>query len=302
MNPHRIHVLHAADGDGCIHRVAKHLELDLLPAQQAALHQHLADGADLQAVRDPFSRLGEGECEAAAPTSERERRTDHHRLTEGLREGQTLVEGLDDHRLGNRLADARDQVPETAAILGGANRCQRSSEDPNAIPIEDAGVVERDGQVQPGLASQRRQQAVGPMARDDPGEVVDCERTDDHRAGHVRIGHHRRGVRVDQHGLDALSPERETRLHPGVVELGSLTDDDRPGADHQDAPGRAHARAMWSVAPSPSNAPAVAISKMRAASMGPGAPSGWNWTEAILPEAWTRPSTVPSFRSRWLTR
>src|SRR5439155_13585923 len=95
-----------------------------------------------------------------------------------------------------------------------------------------------------------------------------------------------------------LRTQRQARLHAGVVELGCLADDDRPGADHQHAPRRAHARAMGNALRLSASAPAVARSKTRAASIGPGAPSGWNWTEAMRPEAWTSPSIVPSFRSR----
>ena len=66
--------------------------------------------------------------------------------------------------------------------------------------------------------------------------------------------------------------KRAARLHAGIVELGGLTDDDRTGADDEDL--------AWHVTPS---ARSTARSKTRAASMGPGAPSGWNWTDAIRP-------------------
>src|SRR4029077_14445438 len=121
------------------------------------------------------------------------------------------------------------------------------------------------------------------MLRDDPGEVVEGEWTDDDGPRYVRVGHHRSGVRIDQHGLHAFGPERETRLYPRVVKLGGLADDDRSGTDHQHALRRDHARARLSRAPS--SAADVARSKTRAASMGPGAPSGWNWTDAMRPDA-----------------
>ena len=43
-------------------------------------------------------------------------------------------------------------------------------------------------------------------------------------------------------------------------------------------------------------------SRTAAASWGPGAPSGWNWTERMGRERWANPSTVPSCRLRWETR
>ena len=285
VDAHRIHVLHATDGDGGVRRIAEHLELDLLPAEQAALHQHLTDGADLEAVRDPLPSFREAEGEPATPTAEREGRADHDGLTKPLEEGHALLDRLDDRRLRHRLANACDQVAEAAAILRGTDRRQRRAQDADAIPIQDAGVIERDRQVQAGLPSKRRQQAVRSMARDDPLEVLDGQRTDDHRPGDVRIGHHRRGIRVDQDRLDALRPQRQAGLHARIVELRGLPDDDRPGADHQDATGRRHAPVTWNAGRPPASAWVVARSKMRAASMGPGAPSGWNWTDAMRPEA-----------------
>ena len=73
------------------------------------------------------------------------------------------------------------------------------------------------------------------MLGDDPLEVVDGQRADEHRAADVRIGHDRGRVRVHEHGLDPLAAEREAGLDAGVVELGRLTDDDRARADDQDA-------------------------------------------------------------------
>src|SRR5919198_4253403 len=62
MHAHRVEVLHVADGDGGVARVAHDLVLDLLPAGEAALDEHLPDrrGANARshAVRGPsrFSR------------------------------------------------------------------------------------------------------------------------------------------------------------------------------------------------------------------------------------------------------
>ena len=290
MHPHRVEVLHAADRDRRVGGIAQHLELDLIPAQQAALDQDLADRARCQPRGQPVPSLVARRREAAPATAQGERRADDDRRPELRDEAQAGLDRLDHGALRHRLADAGHEVAEAAAILRRADRCQRGPEHADAAAIQHPGIVEGHGQVQPGLAPERRQQRVRAMLLDHAGQVFDGQRADHHRPAHVRIGHHGGRVRVHQDRLHALATQRQAGLHAGIVELGGLADDDRAGPDDEDA-SRPHAVACNNAA-----------SKTRAASIGPGAPSGWNCTDAIRPDAWTSPSTVPSFRSRWLTR
>ena len=90
---------------------------------------------------------------------------------ERLHEAHPVLDALHHGALGHRLADAGDEVAEPAPILRGADGRQRRAEHAHAVPIEHAGIVERDRQVEPGLAAQRRQQRVGPVLLDHPGQV-----------------------------------------------------------------------------------------------------------------------------------
>ncbi len=109
VHAHRIQVLHAADGDRRVDGVAQHLELDLVPAQQRTLDQHLVDGAGLQAVRDAFARLDLVEGKAASPAAEGEGRPNHHRRVEVPHEREPVVHGLHHRAFRHRLADAGHQ-------------------------------------------------------------------------------------------------------------------------------------------------------------------------------------------------
>ena len=55
------------------------------------------------------------------------------------------------------------------------------------------------------------------------------------RSAIAGIGHDRGRVRVDQHDLVALFAQGLAGLRAGVVELAGLPDDDRAGADEQNA-------------------------------------------------------------------
>ena len=53
--------------------------------------------------------------------------------------------------------------------------------------------------------------------------------------GELRVGHDRRRVRVDEDDLVALLEQHLAGLRARVVELGRLADDDRTGAEDEDA-------------------------------------------------------------------
>src|SRR4029079_224685 len=76
MNAERIDVLHRADSDARVRRVAHHLVLDLLPADEAFLDHDLADRAGPQAGPDALAVSRFGLDDAAACPTERERRAD----------------------------------------------------------------------------------------------------------------------------------------------------------------------------------------------------------------------------------
>ena len=64
---------------------------------------------------------------------------------------------------------------------------------------------------------------------------VGGDRLDVGAVGEARVGHDRRRVGVDQDDPEALLLQRLARLRAGVVELARLADDDRTGADEEDA-------------------------------------------------------------------
>ncbi len=167
------------------------------------------------------------------------------------------------------------------------------------MALEDARLGHGRGQVQRGLAAEPGQQALRPLPGDDRLDRLDGERLEVDDVGHRRVGHDRGRVRVDQDRPDALGPQGAAGLGPGVVELGRLADDDRPGPEDQDR-GGLHERVGHRAA-TPDTA-ATKRSNTASASSGPGAPSGWYWTVSIGCSRWRRPSTEPSLRLTWLTR
>src|SRR5690606_2095222 len=121
------------------------------------------------------------------------------------------------------------------------------------------------------------------------------------RVGHLRVGHDRRGVAVDQHHPVPLLAQRLARLRAGVVELAGLADDDRAGADDEDG---LEVVALWHQCFSAcvSDMDATKRSNSGDTSRGPGEASGWPWNENAGESVSSMPWLVPSNSERWMTR
>ena len=132
-------------------------------------------------------------------------------------------------------ADLAHRVAEQQAILGHLDGLDRRANQLDVVLLEDAALVQRHRQVERRLAAHRRQHGVRPLLGDDRLDHLRRERLDVGGVGHLRVGHDRGRVAVDQHDLEPLGAQRLARLRARVVELARLADHDRAGADDEDA-------------------------------------------------------------------
>ena len=284
VDAHRVEVLDRADDDAVPRGVGDDLELELLPALERALDEHLADRARVEAVLDPLAQLGARARDPAAAAAERERGA-HDRGNGAVVE---LLERGDDDALRHGQAGCLHRRAEAGTVFCGADRVQVGADQLDAVLGEDAVLGQLDGEIESGLPAEGGKERVRLFAADDLGERRHVERLEVGGVGPFGVGHDRRRVRVREHDAVALGAQRAAGLDAGVVELAALADPDRPGADDQDA---MEIRALRH---------AVAIrSKKGTASCGPGAASGWNWS--VSKPSPRSPSTVPSLSETWLT-
>ena len=214
------------------------------------------------------------------------------------REGRPHHDGQAE--FGDRLADLvhreadRDfaDSPPTLATMSlnfcrSSPRWMASKSAPislDAVALQHAVLVQRDGGVQRGLPAEGGQQRVDLVAAlgllgDDLLDERRGDRLDVGVVGELRVGHDRRRVGVDQADLQALGAQHPAGLGARVVELAGLPDDDRPGADDQD---------VVEVGTTRHYSPSPAIrstnwSNRYSASCGPAAASGWYCTEKARP-------------------
>ena len=74
---------------------------------------------------------------------------------------------LDDHRSARTAGRSGRAGRGTLPVLGHLDGLERRAQEPDAVPLEDAGVGQRDGQVERGLAAQAGQEAVRPLRCED---------------------------------------------------------------------------------------------------------------------------------------
>ena len=130
---------------------------------------------------------------------------------------------------------SQHQLLEDLAVLALVDRLEIRADQLDVVLLEDAVVVQLDGRVERGLAAEGRQDRIRLLLGDDRLDDLPGDRLDVGRVGEVGVGHDRRRVRVDQDDAHALLAKHAAGLGARVVELGGLADDDRPGADNEDA-------------------------------------------------------------------
>ena len=231
VHAHGVDVLHAADGDGAVGRIAHDLKLDFLIALDALFDQHLMDGRELERLHAQLDELRLVVGKAAARAAERERRAQHDRIADGRGRGLGLLEVVGDLRRDDRLADALAELLELLAVLGTADAVAVRAEKLDLALLEHALLLELHRQIQAGLAADARDDRVRALLAQDTRHILQRQRLHVHLVRDGGIRHDRGGVGVDENDLVPLLLERQARLRAGIVKLSGLTDDDRAGAD-----------------------------------------------------------------------
>jgi hypothetical protein len=235
VHAHRVDVLDRADDHAVVGAVAHDLELELLPPGDRLLDEDLADGAGDDAGEGESVELLWCRCDAGAAAAEDVRRADDDRQADLLGDGAGLVERVGDARARHVEADLDHRLLEALAVLGGGDRLGVGP-DHLGLPrhADEALLEQRHGDVEAGLAAERRQHGVGPLALDDGRQHLGRQRLDVGPVGEVRVGHDRGRVRVGEDDAVALLAQHAAGLRAGVVELAGLADHDRAGPDDED--------------------------------------------------------------------
>ena len=118
MHPHRVHVLHPADGDCMVVGVAHDLKLDLFISLYALLDENLMNGGEPEGIGADLDKLFFIVRKAAAGSAEGKGRSQHHGIADVLRRRLGFIQVVGDFGGNDRLADALAHLFEELAVLG----------------------------------------------------------------------------------------------------------------------------------------------------------------------------------------
>ena len=234
MHAHRVKIFDGADDDGVVRLVAHHLHLKLLPAEQRLLQQHLVRRRQLQPVRGNLLELVAVISDAAARTAKGKRRADDDRKTQRRLRRARLVHIMHRERLGAGKANLVHRLLEQVAVFRRLNRLDRGADELNAVTLQHAVFGQVKRAVERRLPAHRRQNRVRALLGDNLLHRLPLNRLDIRRIRHLRVGHNRRRIGIDENDAEALTAQRLARLRAGIIKLAGLADDNRASANNQD--------------------------------------------------------------------
>jgi hypothetical protein len=141
VNAHRVDVLHVTDGDAVVAPVAHHFVLNLLPAAQILLDQHLGHAIG-EAAAQRLVEVSLSLDDAAALAAKGETSAQHHWEADLAGGGACLVGRAAGAAARRRHTDFREPLDEELAVLGVADGLYRRAQHPHSVLVEDARLVE----------------------------------------------------------------------------------------------------------------------------------------------------------------
>ena len=234
MHAHGIQVFHGAYGDDIARSVPDYFKFDFLPAGYALFNEDLVDGGSGNTA---FGNGTQGFFVSGNPTAgaaQGKGRTDDHGVTQLVRQCHRTFNGCSNIGRNNGLADLFHGVLEQLSVLGTVDGIGSNAQQTHAVLRQEPFLFQLHGQVQTGLAAQCPQQAVGFFFLDDPLDHIHAQGFQIDLIGHGSVGHDGSRIGVDQNHFDSVFSEYFGSLRSCIVKFGSLTDDDRTGADQQD--------------------------------------------------------------------
>ncbi len=150
-----------------------------------------------------------------------------------LAEPHGVLRIVDERRSRNFQANFAAGVLKPQPVFRNFDGAQRRANHFNFVLFKDAAFGELDGEIQSSLTAYGREQSVGLFFDDDGFEILLGEWLDVGAVGHLRVGHDRRRIRIDQNCFVAFVAQRFASLHTGIIKFASLANNDWPRPNDQ---------------------------------------------------------------------
>ena len=227
VDPHRVEVLDRAHDDDIVAVIAHELEFVLLPAEDGLLEEHLGGRARLQARAGDSVQVGFVIGHPGAGASHGERGPDDDRVAEILDCGQAVIERVAYRRSCALCPDVGNDPLEDLTVLAALDGVDVGTDQLDAVTLERAALVQCDRRVERRLATEGRQDRIGPLLGNDALDELRRDRLDVRGVGELGVGHDGRRIGVHEDDPEPLISQDPACLRARVVELAGLSDDDR---------------------------------------------------------------------------
>ena len=169
VNTHWIEVLDGADNNTVTCGIAHDLHLNLFPAFNGLLYQHLVLWGKQEALFNNLYELFWGVSNAAARATKGEAWANDHRVSQVSNNTLGVFHGVSDVCAGNLQANVLDCLAEELSVLTGTDGLQVTANDLNVVLVKNARLAKADGAVQSSLSAHVRQKRVRTLALNDAG-------------------------------------------------------------------------------------------------------------------------------------
>ena len=169
MNTHWIEVLDGADNNTVTCGIAHDLHLNLFPALNGLLYQHLMLWRKQESLLHNLYKLFWGMCNAAARATKGEAWANDHGISQVSNDALSVFHGVSDVCASNLQANVLDCLAEELTVLTGTNGLQVAADDLDVVLVKNACLAKADSTVQSGLSAHVWQKRVRTLALNDTG-------------------------------------------------------------------------------------------------------------------------------------
>ena len=169
MNTHWIEVLDGADNNTVTCGIAHDLHLNLFPALNGLLYQHLMLWRKQESLLHNLYKLFWSMSNAAACATKGKAWANDHRVSQISNNALSVFHGVSDICASNLQANVLDCLAEELSVLTSADGLQVAADDLDVVLVKNASLTKADGAVQSGLASHVWQERVRTLALNDAG-------------------------------------------------------------------------------------------------------------------------------------
>ena len=167
MNAHWIEVLDGADNNTVTCGIAHDLHLNLFPALNGLLYQHLVLWRKQETLLHNLYKLFWGVSNTATCATKGKAWADDHRVSQLGNNTLCVFHGVSDVCASNLQANVLDCLAEELTVLAGTDGLQIAADDLDVVLVKNACLAKANGAVQSSLSAHVWQKCVRALALND---------------------------------------------------------------------------------------------------------------------------------------